>query len=78
MNNGDINYSYYYENWHSDTDESRNNDVALAIALFDTHAIYPRNTFDRVLEIGCGMGRFLLMLQEKGYTNLVGVDIDKT
>ena len=28
-----------------------------------------------VLEGGCGLGKFLLFLREKGYKNLIGVDI---
>jgi cyclopropane fatty-acyl-phospholipid synthase-like methyltransferase len=32
---------------------------------------------ERVLEIGCGLGAVLNFLKEKGYQNLVGVDVDQ-
>ncbi|MDR1495005.1 MAG: class I SAM-dependent methyltransferase [Rickettsiales bacterium] len=76
MKNSDFNYSYYYSNWHSDTLESRQNDINCAKCLFDLHTLYPLEKSDRVLEIGCGMGRYMLMLREAGYENLTGVDID--
>jgi 2-polyprenyl-3-methyl-5-hydroxy-6-metoxy-1,4-benzoquinol methylase len=78
VKNSDFDYSYHYSNWHSDTDESRNADILWAKQLFDCHAIYPRGKGARVLEIGCGMGRVLLMLREQGYENLTGVDIDES
>ena len=35
----------------------------------------PENKQARILEIGCGMGNFLLFLGEEGYENFLGVDI---
>ncbi|MDR1581248.1 MAG: class I SAM-dependent methyltransferase [Synergistaceae bacterium] len=78
MKNSGFDYSYQYLYWHSDTDESRKMDIFYAKRLFDDHAIYPRDKGARVLEIGCGMGRVLLMLRGRGYENLTGVDIDES
>ncbi|MBO6103054.1 MAG: class I SAM-dependent methyltransferase [Opitutales bacterium] len=78
MDNSIFDYSYHYSNWHSGSKISRNSDIRFAQKLFSDHAIFPKNKDSKVLEIGCGMGRFLLMLQEKGFRNLTGVDIDKT
>ena len=78
MDNSKFNYSYQYGNWHSDTAESMQHDIDLARKLFSDHCIFPKHKDSNVLEIGCGMGRFMLMLQDEGYNNLVGVDIDKT
>lgn len=35
----------------------------------------PENKQARILEIGCGMGNFLLFLGQEGYENFLGVDI---
>ncbi|MDR3164567.1 MAG: class I SAM-dependent methyltransferase [Synergistaceae bacterium] len=78
MKNSDFDYSYQYSNWHTDTDESRKADVFSAKQLFDIHAIYPHEQESRVLEIGCGIGRTLLMLRGQGYENLTGIDIDES
>ncbi|MBN3063662.1 class I SAM-dependent methyltransferase [Pectobacterium aquaticum] len=78
MNNADFDYSYQYNNWHTDTPESCAHDMHQAKIFFDTHAIYPQQKADKVLEIGCGMGRVMLMLREAGYGNLTGIDIDKS
>ncbi len=78
MDNSKFNYSYQYGNWHSDTAESMQHDIDLARRLFSDHCIFPKHKDSNVLEIGCGMGRFMLMLRDEGYNNLIGVDIDKT
>lgn len=77
MNNKDFDYSHQYENWHKDTQESKARDMAWGKAIFDTHGIYPKRADDKVLEIGCGMGRYLLMLKSVGFSNLTGVEIDR-
>ncbi|WP_440862620.1 class I SAM-dependent methyltransferase [Symbiopectobacterium purcellii] len=78
MNNTDFDYAYQYSNWHADTPESCAHDMYQAKLFFDTHAIYPEQKESKVLEIGCGMGRVMLMLREAGYYNLNGIDIDKS
>lgn len=78
MKNSDFDYSYQYLNWHNDTVESKINDVNFSKSIFATHAIYPNSHSARILEVGCGMGRLLLMLREQGYQNLTGVDIDRS
>jgi 2-polyprenyl-3-methyl-5-hydroxy-6-metoxy-1,4-benzoquinol methylase len=38
----------------------------------------PQNKESKILDFGCGTGRVLKYLQEKGFTNLSGADIDNT
>lgn len=77
MDNSKFNYSLQYCNWHADTKQSYDTDLAYARKFFSDHNIYPKKKDSRICEIGCGMGRFLSMLKEEGYDNLTGVDIDK-
>ncbi len=39
--------------------------------------ILPKNKDVKILDIGCGVGRFLKYLQENGYKNIYGVEIGK-
>ncbi|WP_104718123.1 class I SAM-dependent methyltransferase [Helicobacter trogontum] len=88
MKNSMFDYSWHYSHWHTDTIESKQNDINYAKWLFQTQGIYPSDHGKvdlcypdlhlKILEIGCGMGRFLLHLREQGYTNLVGIDIDES
>ncbi|WP_264039798.1 class I SAM-dependent methyltransferase [Pectobacterium carotovorum] len=78
MNNADFDYHYQYKNNHPDTQESCTKDIEQAKILFDSHAMYPQQKNDKVLEVGCGMGRLMLMLQREGYDNITGIDIDKS
>lgn len=70
-------YKYQYEEWHQDTKESRDADVAALTGFIDIHSIWPRDKKARIFDVGCGMGRFLLAFREKGYKNLSGVDVDE-
>jgi SAM-dependent methyltransferase len=76
VKNSDFDYHYQYENWHADTPESRAQDIFWLRELFDRHAAYPLEKNAGVLDIGCGMGRLLLMLKEAGYEKLTGIDLD--
>lgn len=78
MNNSIFDYSYHYSHWHSDTPQSRQTDIDYAKWLFQTQCIYPPQIQANVLEIGCGMGRFLLHLKEMGYSNISGIDVDES
>ncbi|MDR2658562.1 MAG: class I SAM-dependent methyltransferase [Spirochaetaceae bacterium] len=80
MKNDDFDYSYQYQNWHQDTEESLNHDIESSIRFIKRHNLISNEwggKEDRILEIGCGMGRFLLALRTLGFSNLTGVDIDK-
>lgn len=78
MDNSEFDYSYQYNNWHNDSEKSKKTDIQSAKKIFSTHGIFPMKKSDKVLEIGCGMGRFMLMLKEEGYDNISGLDIDKS
>jgi len=41
------------------------------------HRHLPENKQARILEIGCGLGRFLEFLAEEGYQNYLGIDISQ-
>lgn len=69
-------YRYQYEQWHQDSEESRDVDVRLSSDFIDTHGFWPQNKDAGIFDVGCGMGRLLLAFREKGYENLGGVDVD--
>ena len=71
-----FNYSYQYQIWHQDTEQSRCEDIKQETNDLRLHNLLPASFEDKILEIGCGMGRMLLALKEVGFLNLKGVDID--
>jgi len=76
MRNDAFDYSYYYKIWHSDTPESLQNDIRCVTEFIDAHHICPSDFESKILEVGCGWGRLMLMLQDLGYKNITGIDID--
>lgn len=69
-------YKFQYEQWHQDTKESKDSDVAASANFIDIHGAWPKDKDASIFDVGCGMGRFLLAFREKGYKNLSGIDID--
>lgn len=72
-----VNYKFQYEQWHQDSDESRNNDTAASTEFVSMHGLWPRHKNAEIFDVGCGMGRFLLAFRNKGYNNLGGIDVDE-
>ena len=73
----ELNYYLQYSNWHNESVESKEKDISVWCELIELHNLKPENKDADILEIGCGMGRFLLAMQRYGYKNLKGVDNSK-
>jgi 2-polyprenyl-3-methyl-5-hydroxy-6-metoxy-1,4-benzoquinol methylase len=42
------------------------------------YSIYlPESRIDKIIEFGCGSGKFLYFLKKKGFRNIIGLDLDK-
>ena len=78
MKKYNLNYTLHYENWHQDNEESKKRDIEINKEIIKLHNILPAKKESKILDIGCGMGRFLLTLKELGYNNLKGIEIDKS
>lgn len=78
MKKYNLNYTLQYENWHQNNEESQKKDIEINKEIIKLHNILPTEKEAKILDIGCGMGRFLLTLKELGYNNLKGIEIDKS
>lgn len=68
----EIDYSYHYRKWHSDTPEH-----ILGVAKYYHRILGPHLPEDKassVLDVGCGMGFALLALKQLGFSNVSGID----
>ena len=68
-------YSRVYGKWHQ-------YDPAHILKLHryfrrTTEHLLPRDRDARILEIGCGMGFYLMLLRDLGFRNIEGIDIDR-
>lgn len=75
IENASIDYTRHYQNWHTDTPEH----TKKVISFYKENILkeFSTNKESNILEIGCGMGFLLLALQESGYKNIKGIDVDK-
>lgn len=67
-------YSLYYHHWHNESDE-----YAARMAACHRADLQPLIAVERseaAIDIGCGMGFAILALQQMGFTDVVGVDVD--
>ena len=67
-------YGRYYRKWHSDDAGHLRKMLRYHSRMLGPYLPSDRNA--RILEIGCGMGYTLTLLQEMGYTRAEGIDID--
>jgi len=69
-----IDYSRYYSIWHSDSPGHVENMKNYYQKLLAIYIPDDKNIF--ILDVGCGMGFSLLALNEMGFKNVEGIDID--
>lgn len=70
-----IDYSYYYKKWHKDTPGHIEEMKRYFKRILSKYLPIDRNI--SILDIGCGMGFTMLALQDLGYYNIEGIEIDK-
>jgi SAM-dependent methyltransferase len=70
-----VDYTYHYKKWHSDTPEHCARMAEYYKNLL--RGVLPEDRTLRVLDIGCGMGYAMLALQQLGFSSVEGIDVDK-
>ncbi len=73
----ELDYTLQYQNWHKDNAELKNYDIKIWKQLIDLHNILPQKKDAKILELGCGMGRFLMVLRDLEFTNTKGIDFNR-
>lgn len=71
-----LDYSRHYRKWHSDDPEH-----VVAVKAYYQRILGPHMPENRqacVLDVGCGMGFALLALQDLGYEQIEGIDVDQS
>lgn len=70
----EMNYGLHYRKWHNSSPSHVSEQVNRLGILFGD-ALPPASS-EPVIDIGCGMGFAMQMLSRRGFSNVVGVDID--
>lgn len=68
-------YERYHETLYSITQGDRDYEITSAGYGEWFHDCLPENKQSRILDVGCGDGKFLFFLQNKGYRNIEGLEI---
>lgn len=58
MDNSKFNYSLQYCNWHADTKQSYDTDLAYARKFFSDHNIYPKKKTREYAKLGAAWADF--------------------
>ena len=74
--NNDFDYGIYYRAFHDDSDAHAQHMVQWALDQVEPHLL--PSAAGPVLDIGCGMGFALQALEHRGYTDVQGVDRDRS
>src|SRR5215472_12832898 len=69
-----LDYSYHYRKWHSDTPEHVSSMVSFYERILS--AYLPQDKAASILDVGCGMGFALLALKQLGFREIAGIDTD--
>jgi 2-polyprenyl-3-methyl-5-hydroxy-6-metoxy-1,4-benzoquinol methylase len=72
----DLDYGLHYRIWHDDSNEHASEMARGQAAILLPHL--PADKQAACLDVGCGMGFTLLGLRELGFSNVHGIDIDKS
>lgn len=69
---------YYHPPTYISTGDLKK-DFYYSVEAFETDLseYLPSNKEAKIVDVGCGWGQFLWWLKEKGYTNLLGIDLGK-
>jgi SAM-dependent methyltransferase len=67
-----IDYTRHYKKWH---DGSYETSVRISKSYYQyiQHLDLPKNS--KILDLGCGMGSFLIAVKDKGYEDFEGIDM---
>lgn len=71
----ELDYSRYYNQWHSDTPEHLDNMKSYYKRLLGD--VLPSDRKSRILDIGCGQGFALITLKDIGYPRVSGIEVDR-
>lgn len=72
----EIDYARHYRKWHPDTDEHYEGSQTSELQDIRPHLPADRNA--AILEFGSGMGLSIYALTKLGYSNVIGIDADRS
>src|SRR5680860_16835 len=68
-------YASHLKHFHPDTEQDMKDFVKRWPKFYEQ--FLPSNKDAKILDLGCGLGHFLYLLNHMGYSNYVGVDMVK-
>ena len=72
----EIDYARHYSKWHPNTDEHY--DASSSLETIDIEKYLPQERNASIFELGAGMGLCIFALRKRGFSNLTGIDSDRS